>query len=199
MLSAQLNIACWVTVSRIVLLPVVLLSVFLQWPHGLLIAAAACAIAGFSDSLDGYLARRNNCSTSYGAFLDLVADKLFVSAVLILLASMDIVPFWVPGVIIVREIGVTILRQRRAAGRKRLNPDRWGKAKTVVTMIAITGLFLRQGFNQEGLIASASSLWPLLWVLDMAWWVMLGAVVLTVFSGANYFAGYYGLQVRRNR
>ncbi|TAK34099.1 MAG: CDP-diacylglycerol--glycerol-3-phosphate 3-phosphatidyltransferase [Chloroflexota bacterium] len=193
MLPARLNIACWVTLSRLMLLPVALLSVYLQWPHGWSIAAGACAAAGLSDVLDGYLARRIKCVTDIGSVLDLLADKIFVIAMLFVLASQNAIPYWMPAVVVLREIIISLMRLRRIVGRRTFSADRWGKAKTVITMVAVTGLLLRQDFYLGGPLAQISIPLPISPILELAWWAMLLAVALTIFSGANYVVSYIGL------
>ncbi len=184
-----MNLACWVTLSRLFLLPVALLSVSLHWRYGFLIAAFICLVAGLTDIMDGYLARRSNSTTTFGSALDPLADKVFVSAMLILLASRGAIPYWVPGIVILREVIISLARARRLQGRLPVNADRWGKAKTVVTMIAIIGLLLRQELGHGSLPLASASV-PLAGVLDLAWWLMLLAVALTLFSGANYLISY---------
>jgi CDP-diacylglycerol--glycerol-3-phosphate 3-phosphatidyltransferase len=187
-LLGQINIACWVTILRFAALPVVVLPVYLQWPHGFLIAAIACGLGGLSDGLDGYLARRCGCATSFGGSLDLLADKLFVAVVMLLLVLQGIIPYWMLVLVLLREIGVTVLRNR--SKQLVLRPDRLGKTKTGITIAALTGLLLRQEFLQEGLLAIFNVTLPVSQVLALAPWLMLLAVVLTVLSGVNYFFRY---------
>lgn len=193
MSPAQLNIACWVTLSRLALLPVALLPVYLQWPHGWSIAACVCAAAGLSDSLDGYLARRTKSVSYVGSVLDLIADKVFVLGMLIVLAMWDAIPYWMPGIVILREIVISLMRLRRYAGKRPISADRWGKAKTVITMVALTGLLVRQDFYVDGTAAVTSFPVPISSILELAWWAMLLAMALTIFSGANYVVSYVGL------
>ena len=192
MLPARLNIACWVTLSRLALLPVALLPVYLQWPHGWSVAACACAVAGLSDSLDGYLARRIKCVSDVGSLLDLLADKIFVVVMLIVLASHNAIPYWMPAIVILREIIISLMRLRRLFGNRPISADRWGKAKTVITMVAVTGLLLRQDFYVHGPVILTSIPVSISPILELAWWAMLLAMALTVFSGANYFVNYLG-------
>lgn len=192
-LPATLNVACWVTLSRLCLLPVALLFASLQTRYGWLIAALICAVAGVSDILDGYLARRQNCSTTLGSILDLLADKLFVSTMMIVLAMQGVIPFWMPGVVIVREIVISAMRQRRLRKNQPISPDPWGKAKMVISIVAVTGLLLRQGLYLDGAFAQTGVTLAIYPILDLAWWIMLLAVVLTVFSGVHYLVSYLGL------
>src|SRR3972149_3100633 len=99
----RLNIAGWVTLSRLLLLPVSLLPACLPWRFGLFVAAVFCALAGLTDILDGHLARRNGCTPSLGSSLDLLTDKLFISTMMVFLALRGTIPYWVPCVVILRE------------------------------------------------------------------------------------------------
>ncbi len=166
--------------------------VTLGWRHGLLIAAAACALAGVTDVVDGYLARKLGCATSLGGYLDLLADKLFVSGMMLFLAGSEVIPLWIPAVVIIREAVVSLARHFRFGPRPPA-PDVWGKTKMAISVAAIVGVLLWQDMLQGGLLAKASSHAPVLALLSLAPWVMLLAVALTVLSGANYLALYSGL------
>ena len=186
----QLNAACWVTVSRISLLPAAVLCIWLDWHYGLLLAAVICVLAGLTDALDGYLARRTKCITSLGSGLDLLADKLFVSAVMISLALREVIPFWVPGIIVLREVVVSLMRFHRFEDRLSISPDRLGKLKMAVSMIAIVWLLLWQDLHQGGPLAVIVTSVPVIQLVDLAWWVTMLVVTLTILSGLNYFVRY---------
>ena len=144
------------------------------------LAAAIFALAALTDLLDGYLARRLGRVTTLGRFLDPVADKLMVSAALIMLVSLDRAPAWVAFAIIGREIAVTGLRAAAAASTARLVIEAriWGKAKTVCQTVAVLGLLLH---------------YPYLG-LDMHQWgtvFLYAALALTLLSGWFYFREYW--------
>ncbi|MDO8749657.1 MAG: CDP-alcohol phosphatidyltransferase family protein [Dehalococcoidia bacterium] len=187
----KLNMACWITASRLVLLPVAVLPLALGWSHGLLIAASICSLAGATDAVDGYVARRLGCVTAVGAWLDLLSDKLFVSVMIGLLAWLGVVPFWVPGIVIFREVTVSLVRLIQFRGRPPAS-DVWGKAKMAASMVAIVGLLLRLDMQQGGLLARASTHVALSPLLNLAPWAMYLAVGLTVLSGLNYLLSYGG-------
>lgn len=191
-LPMRLNIACWATTFRLAVLPVVILTIGLQWPHGYLIATVFCAMAGLSDGLDGYLARKYGCVTAFGKSFDLWADKVFVMVVMLALVLQNVIPYWMLVIVVLRELGVSYLRNQPT--RLPISPDRWGKSKTGITLVALTGLLLHQEFLQSSLLAGPNLTSPLMQVLGLAFWLMLLAVALTVFSGANYFFKY--LRVR---
>lgn len=129
------------TLFRIALLPVVVLLFYLPFDWVRPACATIFAIAGITDWLDGYLARRLNQSSAFGAFLDPVADKLLVAVVLILLVAED-PRIWVtiPAIIIVgREIIVSALREWMAevGGSAKVAVSMLGKVKTAVQLFAV--------------------------------------------------------------
>lgn len=156
---------------------------------GNLLAAALFLLAGITDFLDGYLARRLNQSTRFGAFLDPVADKLMVAAALVLLVEYH-ANAWlaVPAIVIIsREIAVSALREWMAevGQRATVAVSYIGKVKTVVQITAITLLLAAEPDFDEGrrmvfspffvfnyvllYIATALTLWSMLVYLRAAW------------------------------
>ncbi len=185
----RVNIACWITASRLALLPVAVLPLMAGWSNGWFVSAVVCTVAGMSDAVDGYVARRTGCVTAAGGWLDLISDKVFVSAMLGVLAWSDVIPMWLLVVVVAREAAVTVTRLVRFGWTPPAS-DAWGKAKMAVSMVAIVGLLLRQAVQEEGIVAGVASAVPLTLLLDMAPWVLYMAVALTVASGANYLARY---------
>lgn len=160
-----MNTANWVTVIRVLLVPVVVIVYYSPLAWGNLLAAALFAIASLTDWLDGYLARRLNQTSPFGAFLDPVADKLLVVVALVLLTAIyPGVWFVLPvAVIIAREVFVSALREWMANVNQRdlVAVGYIGKIKTTVQMIAIIVLI------------AATPDWP-----DLVW--QLGVVLLYV-------------------
>jgi CDP-diacylglycerol--glycerol-3-phosphate 3-phosphatidyltransferase len=131
-----------------------------------------------TDRYDGMIARRTNQVTEFGKLADPIADKALTGTALLGLSVLGLLPWWVTLVILVREVGVTLLRFwviRHGV----IAASRGGKAKTVVQALAI-GLYI---LPLSGLLASAR------------WWVMAAAVVLTVATGIDYV--YRALTLRR--
>jgi CDP-diacylglycerol---glycerol-3-phosphate 3-phosphatidyltransferase len=127
------------------------------------------AVAVITDRFDGALARSYGMVTEFGTLADPIADKALIGAALIGLSVLGDLPWWVTVVILVREIGITILRF--AVLRRGVIPaSRGGKLKTLVQAVAI-GLF----------IMPLSGAW-----LTAAWAVMMAAVVLTALTGVDY-------------
>ena len=170
------NLANIITVVRILLVPlfVVLLVLDAGTDGPLRIAAALLFIVAIAtDGVDGMLARRRNLVTDLGILLDPIADKLLTGAALDMLAVLAELPWWIVGVILVREWGITLYRFMVL--RDRVVPaSRGGKLKTVVQAIAIS--FALVPFWQ----------WFGEWVHIVNTVLMSAAVVLTVVTGIDY-------------
>lgn len=137
------------------------------------IAAATFVIAIATDALDGHLARSRNLVTDLGIFLDPVADKGLTGAALVCLGILGELWWWVIALILVREIGITIMRS--VLLRDRVIPaSKGGKLKTVAQSVAISLALL--------------PLWTLVgdWILWVNWAAMGIAVALTVVTGIDY-------------
>ncbi|MCW2678134.1 MAG: pgsA [Modestobacter sp.] len=135
-------------------------------------------LAIITDRYDGMIARRTNQVTEFGKLADPIADKALTGTALIGLSVLGLLPWWVTVLILVREVGVTLLRFwviRHGV----IAASRGGKLKTVLQALAI-GLYI---LPLTGLLASAR------------WWVMAAAVVLTVVTGIDYV--YRALTLRR--
>ena len=139
-----MNLPNLITWGRIVLIPLLLLVYYLpnSWigDHGQnVVAAAIFGVAAITDWLDGYLARHLKQTSSFGAFLDPVADKLMVATALILLVSLNNVDAFIAAIIIGREIAISALREWMAklGDSKSVAVSFVGKLKTTVQMIEI--------------------------------------------------------------
>lgn len=166
------NVANLLTGIRFVLVPVFLAALFVGDGHQTFwrtIAFMVFALAVITDHFDGALARSYGMVTEFGKLADPIADKLLIGGALIGLSMLGDLPWWITLVILVREIGVTVLRL--ALLRHGVIPaSRGGKLKTLVQAVAI-GLF----------ILPISGVW-----LITATVIMWLAVLLTVFTGVDY-------------
>lgn len=166
------NLANSLTLLRLVLVPVFLLALFAGDGHETgfrVVAFVIFAVACITDRLDGLLARNYGMATEFGAFVDPIADKTLVGSALIGLSMLGELPWWVTVVILVREIGVTVLRL--AVIRRGVIPASWGgKLKTVVQVLAI-GLFVLPLAGAFRITAAV---------------VMGAAILLTVITGIDY-------------
>jgi CDP-diacylglycerol--glycerol-3-phosphate 3-phosphatidyltransferase len=175
------------TLLRIILIPVLVVVFYLpvQWAHQ--ISAAIFGIAALTDLLDGYLARRLQQASAFGAFLDPVADKLMVAVALVLLVQDNPSPlFAIPAAIIIgREIAISALREwmSEIGARTKVAVSIIGKLKTTIQMIAILLLLFKMplwGFpaHEVGLallyIAAALTLWSMFVYLQAAWPMLSG-------------------------
>ncbi len=131
-------------------------------------------IAASTDWLDGYYARKYNLVSNFGKFLDPLADKLLVTAALLTLIELQILPAWMAIVILSREFAVTGIRLVAASDGEVIAASNLGKWKTVFQMTALAVLLL------DGLIFAILNI-PLGMILM---WI---AVVLTIISGVDYF------------
>jgi len=169
-----LNIANKLTVLRIFLIPIFLFFLLGSIvPYGRYIAVAIFIVASITDAIDGYLARSKNLITTFGKFLDPVADKLLVCAALVALVEIGLLPSWVVIVIISRDFILMTFRMVASASNLILAADKVGKIKTIFQMVMIIYLLLM--FNNPLLIQLGN--------------VLIGlTVVLTVVSAGNYVA-----------
>ncbi|HET8848532.1 MAG TPA: CDP-diacylglycerol--glycerol-3-phosphate 3-phosphatidyltransferase [Marinobacter sp.] len=175
-----MNLPNLLTMSRIVMIPVFVGVFYLPMEWSLLVSAAIFALAGITDWLDGYLARRLNQSTPFGAFLDPVADKLMVAVALtVLIEAYSAVLLTIPATIIIgREIVISALREWMAeiGSRASVAVSYIGKIKTTAQMVAIVGLLAFPpghllAYVSIGLlyIAAGLTLWSMLLYLQAAW------------------------------
>ncbi len=177
-----MNVPNALTLLRIVLIPVFVLIFYLPYQWSYMVSAAIFALAGITDWLDGYLARKLDQSTPFGAFLDPVADKLIVAIALVLLVErFEIWWFTVPAVIIVgREIVISALREWMAELGKRTSVavSYIGKIKTTFQITSILALLAaapeKSGFLVNiGVIslylAAILTLWSMVAYIRAAW------------------------------
>ncbi|VXC26701.1 phosphatidylglycerophosphate synthetase [Pseudomonas sp. 8AS] len=176
-----MNIPNLLTVLRVLLIPVIILLFYLPFSWSYLAASGVFALAAITDWFDGYLARRWEQSTPFGAFLDPVADKLMVAVALVLLVE-EHASFWLtlPAVIIIgREIVVSALREWMAelGARAHVAVSNLGKWKTAAQMVALVILLANPplltfwvglGFALL-IVAAALTLWSMLQYLLAAW------------------------------
>ena len=147
-MTIEYNIPTYLTLLRIALIPLLAVVFYLPWSYANETCTLIFILAGITDWLDGYLARKMNLETPFGAFLDPVADKLMIAFVLVLIVQQQADPYLaVPAAIIIgREITVTSLREWMAeiGQRAKVKVSRLGKWKTTAQMVALTLLLYRE-------------------------------------------------------
>ena len=168
-----MNLPNALTVFRILALPFCAWALFQkdgQDPTWQIIAWSSFFIVGMTDVLDGRIARKRNQISNFGIILDPIADKAFIATALIGLSVLGKMPWWVTVVILVREIGVTILRFA-VIKREVISANRGGKLKSLLQNFSV-GFYIL----------------PLPTYLHLPRDILLGiAIVLTVWTGVEYF------------
>jgi len=174
----MLNLANRITLIRIFFVLPVLGLLHFEKPATCWAAAALFTIASLTDLLDGHIARRDNTVTSLGKLLDPLADKLLVVSALVMLVGLGWAPAWITIVIIMRELSVTGLRAMARDEGVVLAADRYGKLKTIMQVVALVPLIAHYPF----------------WGVNpqtLGNFLLYIALILTVFSGLNYFHAFY--------
>lgn len=190
MAGLKLTLPTQLTLMRVVAIPLLVLVYYLDFQHNTIVAASIFIIAAITDWLDGYLARRMNAMSNFGAFLDPVADKLIVAtALVVLLQNEPSVAMLIPVAIIIgREITISALREWMAelGARASVAVKGIGKLKTGFQMTAISLLLWEE--STFGL--------P---VYQLGYGLLLAASVLTLYSMAIYLRAAWPLMAEDGR
>lgn len=185
-----MNLANKLTLMRIVLVPIFLVFIAARdIPYGSTIATSIFILASITDKLDGYIARSRNQITNFGKFMDPLADKLLVTAALISLVELQVVPAWAAVIIIAREFAVSGLRSIAAAQGKVIAASLWGKIKTVIQIIAIILLLLKvniEDFEHLTRFINDNNIWAQIFNIVPSI-MLMAAVIITIISGYEYF------------
>ena len=182
------NLPNTITVVRVGVVPILLLLLWFRDPSSSIFIGWCFTVVGFSDLLDGWLARRGRQVTRIGKLLDPLADKLIVSTALIVLVATMRIPSWATWMVVVivgRELAVTGLRGLASSQGQVMAASGYGKLKTFVQNVAIGAMIFHYptlvfSFNHIGL-------------------ALLGlATLLTLGSGYAYFAEYFRAERQGN-
>ena len=165
-----------ITVARFVL---TLIFFVLAYQQYFILSYIIGLIAGLSDFLDGFLARKYQCVTSLGKLLDPLADKIFLTAVLIIFSKDNIIPLWITFTILSREFCVNGLRVTAAQQGKILSASKWGKIKTFTQFIFLALGGIIWAIHKQVHVSELT--WDLFYISQ------IGVVILTVFTGFIYF------------
>ena len=196
--QSKWNIANLVTLSRILVAPLFLVFIFrdelwAKWTAGLLFAWGA-----LSDYLDGYLARKNNLRTDFGALMDPLADKILLLTVFVSFVQLDLAPSWMVVIIAAREFLITGLRQVAQSQNVIIAASRAGKHKTVSQIVAISVILAI--VCAQATVETYQGKWDLFvarqgavgeWLDNFIqygpYWLMFYATVMSIVSGVDYF------------
>lgn len=190
-----MNLPNKLTIFRIILVPIMVIipflgigGDFLGIPISWITIDLIFIIASLTDKLDGYLARKNNQITTFGKFLDPLADKILVLAAMVMLVEMAKLPAWIPIIVLAREFMVS--GYRLVAVEKDgevIAASKWGKLKTVTQMIAIILAFL--DLNAFGACFSGNLQGVGLGLNIIVTFMMIIQTIATIFSGIDYMKG----------
>ncbi len=177
-LFANMGWANRITLMRIgAIIPILILihfpNIYTCW-----IAMILFSLAAISDFVDGYIARREQQVTNFGKFLDPLADKLLICSILVEMVGLGWVPAWIVNIIIIRELAVTGLRAVAADKGVVIAADWYGKWKTTFQITAMIPLLIHYDFLGIPMHMLGTV-------------VLYIALVLTIFSGGNYFYLFY--------
>ena len=181
-------------------IPLVVL-ILIDVPAAYIAATVLFVLGSVTDTLDGRIARRYHLVSNLGVFLDLTADKVFVAAALIALVQVGVVPAWIAIVIVAREFLVQGLRSLAAARGVVIPAGKWGKQKTLLTLLSVSGILLALGLGGAtafplGLSTHGTAQPPHSgpdYLLALANAVLLLAVIWTIFSAVEYLRGTWGV------
>jgi CDP-diacylglycerol--glycerol-3-phosphate 3-phosphatidyltransferase len=189
----DMNLANRITVLRMVFIPVFLVVLLGEWPAFIdppswwrtmqpWIAAAIFTVLAATDAVDGHIARTRNQVTTFGKFIDPLADKLLVTAALIALVDLEQLPSWIALVIISRELVVSGLRMVAVAEGRVIAASSHGKVKTILQIVAIVCFLLKDTTLLNDLLGTWATTFQ-----TVSWVVMGAAVLMTVWSMVDYF------------
>lgn len=185
----NLNVPNLLTLLRIILLPIFVIIFYLPFYGQYLVCAGIFGIAALTDWFDGYLARKLNQITPFGAFIDPVADKLMVAVALVLIVGAYADPLLtIPAAIIIcREIVVSALREWMAelSLRAHVAVSHIAKYKTAMQMIALLGLLVAKTLNYVV-------------ILNMAYVLLYVAAILTLYTMIIYLRAAWPHLIKNN-
>lgn len=180
------NIPNLLSIFRLLAIPFVVIFLFYPGPLASFMAALIFSLASITDLLDGYIARQQKSETAIGKLLDPLADKLLITSAMIMLISLARIPAWIVVLIVGREMAVTGLRGIASAQGIVIAASKWGKMKTVFQSIALIGLLLHYeylgiDFHLLGMV------------------LLLIALIITLWSGVDYFYKFYCAHQKREK
>ena len=156
-----------------------------------IVAVVLALLAGLTDLLDGYLARKYHWISDFGALMDPLADKIFVTGTMLIAVEYRLIPAWIAIAVLFREFMVTGLRTLAAKKQVVISADRWGKLKTAMqmSMLGLAGIAWVIEGNDTVPYFYNTCIWGI-----RIWYVWIGyltlIVLVTLLSGLGYFIRY---------
>jgi len=181
------NLPNLLTLARIALIPPVMILMAENDPMTSFYAAVLCSIAAITDWLDGWLARRRGLESLVGKFLDPLADKLLVMAILVMAAELGRIPGWFAVLLLAREITITGLRALAASEGLQIEVIEAGKWKTAFQLTGIIGVLVYYSYTVPFGFGSYAVNFGAIGVGLLAL-----AMIFSVASAISYFAGFMG-------
>lgn len=187
-----MNLANKLTIFRIILVPIMVIIPYFNItgeifgiPYSFILIDIIFIIASITDKLDGYVARSRKQITTFGKFLDPLADKILVLAAMVMLVEMGKLPSWIPIIVLAREFIVSGYRLVAVEkGGKVIAASIWGKLKTVTQMFAIILAFIDLNAFGEFFKGNLSGYSFILNLVTTV--LMIISVIATIFSGYEY-------------
>jgi CDP-diacylglycerol--glycerol-3-phosphate 3-phosphatidyltransferase len=186
------NLPNLVTMSRVVMIPVILIFIDNFNPLRSFIASMLYLVAAAGDFLDGYLARSRGEVSMLGKFLDPLADKLLVTAVLVYMVALSRVPAWIVVVLIGRDLAISGLRSIAAAQGLVIAASDGGKIKTALQLVAIMMLLVYFRYPVLG-----TSIMLDYYVVGN--WILFISMGVSLFSGVQYLRHFLSAALRQSR
>lgn len=176
-----MNLPNKITLSRIAATPLLVLLMYLTTPWARWCALALFIVASASDLLDGHIARTRNLITDFGKFVDPIADKVLITAAMVMLMHVGHFPAWALILFLTREFVIAAFRLVAADKGTVIAASKWGKYKTLFQTLAVVFLMAFKPVNGAALISfSAGAL-----IADLLLWT---ALALAIWSCIDYMA-----------
>jgi len=172
------NLPNTITLLRVSVVPFLFILLLSPGEFWSLILAILFVIASITDFFDGYVARKYQMITTMGKFLDPIADKIMVNTAMILMIPIGRIPAWIVAITIIRDLIVDVIRSIASSEGIYIQASTLGKQKTLAQIIAVTALIIH--YSIFGINAHAVGM-VILYI----------ALVLTIFSGFDYFLKLY--------
>ena len=169
-----MNLANKLTILRVLLVPMFMACMLTDIPHGDIIGTTIFVLAALTDLLDGYIARKRKEVTNLGKLLDPLADKLLMSAALVVLLELSRIPSWIAILIIGREFLVTGLRAIAAVDGIVIAATNLAKVKTVAQLVSLSMLLVDTQLTR-------------LFGFSIGMWALYAALGITIYTGYDYF------------